>query len=477
MELTAAPPRPNPLRARLLNMRALGFIGGLVVFGIIALLPLHGLSHKAQLDLALTLMTVVWWATQIAQPAYVGGVFLMLLVLMNVATPAQVFTSSWTGSIMWLVIGAYLIAAAVSDSGFAERIAYALIVRFVRTWRGIVIAIFALTFILALLIPHPWPRAFIIMAVIGVVADSADMPKVDRQKLGLAVFAASCPLSGVFLTGDSTLNPLAVQDSGVNVTFIRYFEYMSVPMVIAAIVTMLLFLFLFKPSAPVHIDLDVLREKQRSLGKMGEKEVRTIIWLTIAVVMWLTSSLTGFDVGWVTLIVALCMSLPVIGEVLTAKQWSQVPVNVLVFLTSAIAIGDVGSTTGMNKWIANLILPSSLPTNILVFALIIVLFAFVIHMFMGSVIAVMGVAIPALIAATQNLHLAISPLAVALVCFSAVNLHYILPFHNLAILVGSDPDTGGYTQKQVIRMGIPLTAVIFIIGVIQMGWFKITGLA
>ncbi len=104
------------------------------------------------MDLALSLMTVVWWATQIAQPAFVGGIYLMLLIIMNVATPSQVFSSAWTGSIMWLVIGAYLIAGAVNESGLGQRIAYAFIIKFVRSWKGIVISIFALTFILALLI-------------------------------------------------------------------------------------------------------------------------------------------------------------------------------------------------------------------------------------------------------------------------------------------------------------------------------------
>jgi len=454
--------------------KIIGFLAGLAVFAIIYFIPIQGLHTAAHLDLALTLMTVVWWATQVAQPAYVGGIYLMLLIILHVATPVQVFSSSWTGSIMWLVIGAYLIAGAVKDSGFGERIAYAFIIKFVRSWTGIIVSIFVLTFILALLIPHPWPRAFLIMSVMGVVAKSANMPDEDKSKIGLAVFAASCPLSGAFLTGDATLNPLAVADSGVNTTFIKYFEYMGVPMIIAAFLTMLLILFLFKPTREVHIDLDVLKAQQKQLGKITNKEIRTIIWLVIAIVLWLTSGVTGINVGWITLLVALLMSMPVIGEVLTAKSWSGVPVNVLVFLTSAIAIGDVGAKTGMNAWIANTLLPSSLPGNIFVLVLLIAVFTIVIHMFMGSVIAVMGVTIPAVVAATS--HMGINPLAISLIIFSIVNLHYILPFHNLAMLVGSDPDTGGYTQGQVIKLGIPLTVVIFIIAIVMTAWFHIIGL-
>ena len=98
----------------------------------------------------------------------------------------------------------------------------------------------------------------------------------------------------------------------------------------------------------------------------------------------------------------------------------------------------------------------------------------VIHMFMGSVIAVMGVTIPAFLAATA--HMGVNPLAISLLVFSVVNLHYILPFHNMAILVGSDPDTGGgYNQKQVMRLGIPLTIVMFIVAVVEIFWWKLIG--
>lgn len=58
---------------------------------------------------------------------------------------------------MWLVIGSYLIASAVKESGLGERIAYAFMLKFVRDAKSLIISIFALTFVLSLLIPHPFP--------------------------------------------------------------------------------------------------------------------------------------------------------------------------------------------------------------------------------------------------------------------------------------------------------------------------------
>ena len=131
---------------------------------------------------------------------------------------------------MWLVIGAYLIAGAVKDSGLGERLAYGFIKRFVRSYTGIILSVFALTLILSILIPHPWPRAFLIMSVMAVVIKSAGIPKADAVKIGFTVFAASVPVSLIFLTGDSVINPLAASYAGKGMadSWLGWFKYMGV---------------------------------------------------------------------------------------------------------------------------------------------------------------------------------------------------------------------------------------------------------
>ena len=127
---------------------------------------------------SLTLMTVIFWAAKVADSAYIASLFLMLLLIFEIA-PAEEVLSLWTSQTVYLVIGAYLIAAAVERSGLGERIAYKFIIRFVDSFRSIIISIFALTFLLSLIIPHPWPRAFIIMSVMSVVIENAGINKND----------------------------------------------------------------------------------------------------------------------------------------------------------------------------------------------------------------------------------------------------------------------------------------------------------
>lgn len=476
---------------RLITKREIGFVLGILVAIGIYLLPLAGLTPQGHITLALTLMTVIFWAFQIAHPGYTSGLYLGLLVIFQVipgiaatatakAVPAAVATAavvfkSWTGTTMWLVIGAYLIATAVKTSGLGERIAYNYMLKFVKDFKSIIIGIFVLTFILSILIPHPWPRAFLIMSVMLVVIQTSKIPKADAIKIGLAVFGASVPVSLIFLTGDSVINPLAVAASGVKMGWTEWFINMGPPAIVASIITCVLMLLLFKPTQPVVVNKDEIRAKLAGLGKMSGIEIRTIIWLTIAVALWMTDSIHGINLGWVTLIIAMLMSLPIIGKILTPKDWAQVPIQVLVFLTAAIAIGVVGGATGMNAWIAHTLLPSTAPANLFLFAAIVTVIAIVIHMLLGSVIAVMGVAVPAILVFSQAMGL--NPLVPTLLVYTAIAAHYILPFQHLNMLVGASEDTGGYTQKETIRLGLPLTAVMFFITMaVEIPWWKITGL-
>lgn len=459
-----------------MNKKIVGLIAGIAVAVVIMLLPLQGIEPAGQTCLALSLMTVVFWATNVAQSGFVGGLYLVLLLIFNVSTPDLVFKAWYGSSTMWLIIGAYMIAGAVKDSGLGERIAYAFIKKFVRSYNGIIISIFVLTFILSILIPHPWPRAFLIMSVMAVVIQSAKIPKIDAVKIGFTVFAASVPVSLIFITGDSVINPLAASYAGDEVnSWLGWVKYMGIPAVIASVLTLLLILVLFKPSQPVTINLEEIEKKQKEQGPLSNIEKRTAIWLVIAIILWMTDSIHGINIGWITIGIAMLMSMPLIGEVLTVKSWGQVPVHVLVFLTSAMAIGTVGGATGMNSWLANTILPANLPSNIFVLALLMAVIAMVIHMFMGSVIAVMGVAIPSLLIATEAMG--VSPIIVAMVVYISIAAHYILPFHHLNMLVGQGEENGMYTQKETIRLGIPLTAVVFIVVIIAVVWWKIIGLA
>lgn len=458
--------------------RIIGFLAGIVAFLILFFVPVEGLSYEGQTMLALLVMTVIFWATQIVQPGFAAGLFLMLLIIFKVAEPSTVF-APWLGSTMWLIMGAFIISYAVTASGLGERIAYKFILKFVSGYKSIIISIFILNAALTLVIPHPFPKAFLILSVMNMVMDSAKMCKEDRIKVGFAVFAAAIPATMLFLTGDSSFSYLVIgfafPNGEATIGWLEWFSYMGVPAMAMLVMTCALILIIFKPKKEVHLNKDEIRLKLSSMGKFSNKEIRTTIWLVIAVALWMTDSIHGIDIGWITLIIAMLMSLPIIGKVVTPAAWTEIPAATLVFLSAALAIGKVGASTGMTEWLAATVLPSTMPTNPILIAGLITVIAVVCHMVLGSCIAVMGLICPALVGLAEGMG--ISPIIPALITYTAIYTHYIFPHHNLPILVGSAEDKGGYTAKETMRMGLPLTIAVFIVTCfVEVGWFKIIGL-
>ncbi len=62
-----------------------------------------------------------------------------------------------------------------------------------------------------------------------------------------------------------------------------------------------LILLLFKPSCPVSINLPEIERKQAALSPVTAIEKRTLLWILIAIVLWLTDALHGVNIGWICL--------------------------------------------------------------------------------------------------------------------------------------------------------------------------------
>ena len=339
-----------------------GFIFGILVAATVWFVPFSGLPSAAQHCLALSLLAVIWWATNVTHPGYTSVLLLGAYVLLKVA-PGNVVFGLWTTPIIYLVVGGYLIAAAVRDSGLGERIAFWYSSRYLSNYRSIIVSAYLLGFLLSFLIPHPWPRCFLIMSVMLMIIKTAEIPHDDAANIGLAVFAASCPTSAILLTGDSVINTIAVGMSGVELSWLGWLWQMGVPAIAATLLTLGLQLKLYTPTQEVQVDREHFRAKLAAKGPLSGDEWKCLMWVGLAVVLWATDSLHHIHPGWIALIVCVGLSLPKLGGVLNAKSWNDVPIATLFFLTAALAIGKVGAYTGMNEWLATTLLPEQLPHN------------------------------------------------------------------------------------------------------------------
>ncbi len=454
------------------NKRIIGFIAGIAVAVIVSQLPLKGLSWGGLMTLALTLMTVVFWAFNVMQSGYVGGLFCGLVILLGIVKPSIVF-STWIKPTIWMMMAAFLIAAAVKNSGLANRISYTITLRFVKGWKSIVFIILVLQILLGLCIPNVFARCFLIFAVVKAIIDSSNINKRDSVILGFSIFALANPTQMIFLTGETTINMLSLSSAGLTLGWFEWFLSVGVPSIFSSFITFGLILLLFKPTDEINIDKEAIRTKQAKLGALTAIEKRMVVWLVILTTFWMTDSLHGLNISYGTMLLTMLMAAPKIGDLITSNTWSEIPVNILFFVTSALAIGTVGGATGMNTWIAKSLMPNSISSNLFVLAAFITAVTVVLHMLLGSQLTVTAVTVPIMLTFTAGMN--ISPVVITMWVYQATVLHYFLPFHCLPMAVGFEP--AGYTNAECIRIGMPLTALVFIVNVlICIPWWKLINL-
>jgi len=304
------------------NHKIVGVSLSLILGAVLWFLPLPGdLSPAGRKTLVVTLFTVVWWVFHVVQPAYSTLLMLLGYLLLGLATPEVVFRI-WTLPLMWLIIGSFLIAAAVTKSGLAQRVAYFFMLRYAASYRSLIVLTYVLGFVLCFLIPHPFPRSLLLMSLMQAIIQKSGMNRADAASVGLSVFVASTATSTILLTGDSTLNLAAVGFSGLAVGWLEWATMMAAPGFVASLLMMTLHLWVFRQSGPMQIDRFALRLEQQKLGPIRRSEFITLFWVGAGLLLWMTDFAHHIDPAWVALLAVVGLSLPGVGDVLDAKDLS-----------------------------------------------------------------------------------------------------------------------------------------------------------
>lgn len=447
-------------------------LGAAAAIGIAAA-PLEGLSREGQLCLAFTLMAVIFWGFKVMDASFVAGLFLVSLVVFRVGTLEDIF-SAWTGTVVWLVIGSFLLAHAIVDSGLGNRLTYWLILNYVRSFRSIILIIFILSIILALIIPNPWPRAFILSGVMKEVAASAHLSKRDHAALGLAVFSFSIPTCFIFLTGAGSMNQLVLSFVGAELSWVEWLIMMGVPgLAMTALYAAVIWIF-FQPMESFFIDMAQIRRRWEAIGPLTKKEKQILIWFAAAVVLWMTDSLHGINIAWTTMAIAMLMALPFGGSHITPRHWKEIPLGTLVYLTAASAIGRVGTVSGMTAWMTERFLPQKLPQNIVLMSLLVAGLCMLFHLCLGSTITANSVLIPAMLLCVQGTIM--PPIVCAMLCYTAIFGQFIFSYQHINILLGIG-NNGMYTERDSLRMATPLTAgILLVILLVELPWWRLLGI-
>jgi di/tricarboxylate transporter len=285
----------------------------------------------------------------------------------------------------------------------------------------------------------------------------------------LAIFSGAVSTSLMFLTGDPSFSSVVIALSETPISYTQWIEYMLIPGLFISVLACIGQLLVFRlPN--LKLNREQFKSEAASLGPLTGKEKRLVFWLAVAIILWLTGSGVGLDAGWVTAIIAVILSLPVVGEMLDARSLKSISVDT----PAVLSIGAVSKASGMSDWLAGMLLSLGVPTHPWLFAPFAVIICMLLHMVTGSSMSAMGVIAPALISVGTALEFA--PIFPALLAFVALAGHWVLPYQHMTIQIGQFQLEESFTAKEVVLLAIPQTIIILLASIVMAAWFSMVGI-
>lgn len=436
----------------------------------------------AQIALSVFIVTAALWTFTRLNPGWVALVVVMALAAAGATREALVF-AMLGHDVIWLMIGAFVMGAAIERTGLAARIAAA-VARRARTARQLFWYTTWLLIPFTFLVPSTSGRAATMLPLLRIVPEQTGGAL--RRAYALLIPVVILLATSAALTGAGShlvLEELLVQRLGDRFGFGMWalwgvpFAAAASALACAAIMRMFL--------TPEERALPLNAVSGGALPPLSPEERRTIAIVSLTLLLWLTSAWHGFGIATVAIVAMLALTAPMLG-VLSFKDGAKA-VNwpLILFVGAAMLLGRTLIDTQAASWAMNAAFEGlglqaangarQVLSEWFVIAAISAL-AMVSHLLITSHVARAAALGPPLLLFAQTAG--VDPIAVLFIGAVGMNYCITLPVCSKALMVFQDDGTGGFTPGDLARLSLILALPHFALMVaMYFGWWKWTGLS
>ncbi len=316
----------------------------------------------ARLTLAVFVAAVIAWVMTPLDTTAVALVAALVLVIGGADTP-QNFYSSLGNPLIWLLVGAFVIASVLTDIRLAERLASAALSH-VRSVSGLFYVLTLIISATAFVIPSTTGRAALLLPVFLTLSAAIGHPQVTRAlsihipTIILLSAAGSLIGAGAHLVAADMMREIG-RAPGAPREPISFLEWTILGLPFAAascIIATFVILRLFLEPAQREMAVSAITRPVPPPLTMRERLILALVALTVT--LWLTQSLHGVEITIVTIAAAIAItgaSSSRLKDTLKSVDW-----NLLLFVAGASLIGEalidndaadgvLGAMTSLNK--------------------------------------------------------------------------------------------------------------------------------
>ncbi len=290
-----------------LTRKRAGLVIAPIVFGLIYFYPTSLLTEQQHALASLTGTIVVLWLTE-ALPLYITGLLIpVILIVLNISTPVKAF-APFADPIMFLFIGAFVLARAIQLHGLDRRFAYAVLT--MKSVAGnpsrIMFAYGAVCCVISMWISNTATTAMMFpigLAIITMLYTKEGDSVREKYAVGMMLICAF----GASIGGLAT--PVGTPTNLIGIGFIErqlgyhipFFTWMWIATPIVVVMYLLLFFYLnfFCNIGKAHIAglREMLLAEKEKLGELSVAEKNTLLAFGVTVILWILPGILALTIG------------------------------------------------------------------------------------------------------------------------------------------------------------------------------------
>jgi len=323
--------------------------------GIVAAPTPNGLSREGQNAIAIFALAFVLWVGN-ALPLSVTSLFALVLLPTLRVIPASRSFALFGSPVVFFILGAFILAAAMMRSGLSTRLALGFLRRFGRSPRSLLAGVVFSGGFLAFWMPEHAVAALLFPIVLEIAIALEITPR--RSGYGRALFLAlawGAVIGGVATFLGGARNPLALgmlqdryQES------IGFLDWMVAVAPFSIVLMGVAYLILSRgiriEIEDVSVAREALNQKARALGRFSGRERGVSIIVVLTIVAWI---LAGRNIGLASISLLAAVSLFVFDLIDWKSVEEYVNWGVILMYGGAIAIAAALHETGAARWLAD----------------------------------------------------------------------------------------------------------------------------
>lgn len=280
-----------------------------------------------------------------------------LYCVLNIA-PANIAFGPWTGTTVWMILGAFVLTTALEECGLLRRIALACVRVCGGSFTGTMFGLILAGYVLAWL---TFCNHYVVMAMLSYAVCVA-MGTGRSKESALLLFAGQIGAGTVqIFTFEAAYNSM-MQGSLATIS-----DTLTVPWYVLPVynlpglfITLIFFFILTKVFKTKEMKLegakDYFDEEYKKLGRVSSRERKAAILLALLMVYLVTTPLHNLPLAYGFMLIPYLMFIPGVkvadSNVITKVNWS-----VIFFIAACLSIGQVAMYLNLGQIMSDILTP------------------------------------------------------------------------------------------------------------------------